>query len=445
MAFQNMPDLGYRDDGPLGAFFAGIQGGNANTASQLANAAAYEKLQQDQFNNPLESLGKIYDAKLAQAKTNDPNYIPAQLRGQIGQMKSQEFAGKKAEALSDSDIAYEKQRLANGLLSGQLDQKTYEEQMRMINELLAGGGQQPSAPIGFAMTPSPEYRKENYGNEGRGLTKESMLRPFMGTGYESGNPGYDETTTNQKLQQATPAAVQAERARLIAEGNANAPPSGVPAGGGVMQAQPVPTSWSGQGGMPSGAAPVFSNMSSGGLGNKPTPYSDLIPNQSVLAKMAGIRTLDPKFVGDMAKLETKVDSAEDIALKRAEAQAQAAQKHINEPKYKEQQAKHQSVIANAIAKTNDNKKLTAEEIAQYMESKAWMDQHTYLTQVASGANFKAPLIIPGAGIERGATPIQQGQANYPGLGMQPQVAPQQGKAKLTPEERAALVKQLEGK
>jgi hypothetical protein len=391
MSFQNMPDLGYKDDGPLGAFFAGIQGGNANTASQLANAAAYEKLQQDQFNNPLESIGKIFDAKEAQGKLDDPNYLPWKRAGYVGQMMSQDAAGRKAQALSADEIAYEKQRLANGLLSGKLDQKTYEEQMRMINELLAGGGQQPSAPIGFAMTPSPEYRKEDYGNEGRGLTPlpilktEGDMKRSMGTDYRTGDMPYDLETLDKEIKQfGDPTGeLGKERTRLVASLAAGG-------GGGETPNQQV------------GIAPVFSNMSSGGLGNKPTPYSDLIPKQSVLAKMAGIRTLDPKFVGDMTKLETKVDSAEDIAAKRAEIQAAAAKKELKDPKYNEQLAAAFRTRASA----------TATEQEKYEANMfIWLDQQRRF--VANPSAYNPRMDMGQMGMPMMPTPVAQGRAQEP--------------------------------
>lgn len=384
MAFQNLPDLGYKDNGPLGAFFAGINGGNANVASQLANAQAAENLQQSQYDNPLKSLGNLYDASLASAKMNDPNYIPAQLLGQIGQMKSQQYAGKKAEALSDFDIENEKQKLKNGLLSGQLDQKTYDEQMRMINELLAGGGQQPSAPIGFSMTPSPEYRKENYGNEGHGLSPlpilktEAAMKSSMGNDYRTGDMPYDLETLDKeiKLHGDKTGELGKERARLVAS---------LQQGGGGGEI-PVP---------------------------QQTTYSNLIPTQSVLAKMAGTRTLDPKFVGDMAKLETKVDSAEDIARMRAISASRNAQKTMSEPKYNEQLAKHRDTVAIVETKLAMQKPVTEQEYVEYRKAFNWIQDHNVTRQIANGANFKGTTPLAQFGIEQGPSPISQVQTAQP--------------------------------
>jgi len=151
-----------------------------------------------------------------------------------------------------------------------------------------------------------------------------------------------------------------------------------------------------------GIAPVFSNMSSGGLGNKPTPYSDLIPKQSVLAKMAGIRALEPKFVGDMAKLETKVDSAEDIALKRAEAQAVAARKELKEPKYNEQLAAAFRTRASA----------TATEQEKYEANMfIWLDQQRRF--VANPSAYNPRMDMSQMGMPMMPTPVAQGRAQEP--------------------------------
>ena len=457
MSFQNMPDLGYKDDGPLGAFFAGIQGGNANTASQLANAAAYEKLQQDQFNNPLESIGKIFDAKEAQGKLDDPNFLPWKRAGYTGLMMSQAAQGKKAQELSDSDIAYEKQRLANGLLSGQLDQKTYEEQMRMINELLAGGGQQPSAPIGFAMSPSsqmdtPQQGRiaSQWGGEGRSVqppqqTGQNPLFAFRdkiesnGRDFNpDGSPVVSEKGAKYK-NQVMPATARnpghgirpasgdnpAEYNRVGDEllqvyrnkyGDDYKALAAYNMGDAAFDAVLKKHGENWRAGLPAetkkyiakaeelagSSSNTFTSPSYGGLGNKPTPYSDLIPKQSVLAKMAGIRTLDPKFVGDMTKLETKVDSAEDIALKRAEVQAAAARKGLKEPKYNEQLA----------AAFRTRARATATEQEKYEANMfIWLDQQRRF--VANPSAYNPRMDMSQMGMPMMPTPVAQGRAQEP--------------------------------
>lgn len=380
MAFQNLPDLGYKDTGPLGAFFAGINGGNANIASQLANAQAAENLQQSQYDNPLKSLGNLYDASLASAKMNDIDFIPSSLRGYKGQMKSQEFAGKKAEALSSQDIEMEKQKLRNALLSGELDYKTYQEQSKMFDSILSGGSQQQSSPIGFPMASD---RNINYGNEGRGLTPlpilktEADMKSSMGNDYRTGDMPYDLETLDKeiKLHGDKTGELGKERARLVAS---------LQQGGG-------------------GEIPV----------SQQTTYSNLIPTQSVLAKMAGTRALDPKFVGDMAKLETKVDSAEEIARMRALTAARNAHKTMSEPKYNEQLAKHRDVIATVETKLAMQKPVTESEYIEYRKAFNWIQDHNVTRQIANGANFKGTTPLAQFGIEQGPSPISQVQTAQP--------------------------------
>jgi len=282
MAFQNMPDLGYKDDGPLGAFFAGIQGGNANTASQLANAAAYEKLQQDQFNNPLESIQKLYEAQLANAKSNSPEYILAQLRGQIGQMDSQASAGT----------------LAKGLL------------------------------------------------------------PFKQAAGE---------------------------AELSSDASKNR---------------------------------LFANMYRG-VEEQYNP--DLEPNAREAGAQRGffladtLSRVDPSIMAKERMLEGKLDNNIDLAEMRAQSirDRQGATDKVNDPKYKEQQAAHQTTIATVENKIRMGKQISPEEYESYLNSHRWMQQHQLNLQISSGRNFVGAPGLEQFGIQRGASPIEQTQQATP--------------------------------
>ena len=295
MAFQNMPDLGYRDDGPLGAFFAGIQGGNANTASQLANAAAYEKLQQDQYDNPLESIKKLYEAQLANAKSTSPDYIPSQIRGQMGQMNTQEAAGD----------------LAKGLLP-------------------------------FRMS-AQQAELENEGSKNR----------LFGNMYKGIEQQYDQS--------------------------------------------------------------LDPNVREAG-GQKGFFLADTLSrvDPSIMAK--------ERMLGD--KLENNLDVVE--MRNQAIRDRQAANEKMSDPKYKEQQAAHQTTIAQVENKIRMNKQISPEEYESYLNSHRWMQQHQLNLQIGSGRNFTGAPGLEQFGIQRGASPIEQTQqaAPLPMPGAQ-QVAPQQ--------------------
>jgi len=453
---------------------AGMMGQERNNL-ETDNERKIQQLLKARTEDHMDAEIKRRDMMEAQGQMNDPDYFNWKRQGYTGQMKSQDAAGNKAQALSEGDIKKSKLQQATDFLREQERANAYAAIVNGAGSLSQDGGQ-----IGFNMQPDIEgfpqgtqqpsaaQRAFNFGGGGAttlppgAVAKERNMGPLMGNFYRSGDSTYAPEGSG-KLQGTTPEARAAEYQRLMAEGPQNAarPPSGIPAGNGTMPTGQVPTSWSGPGGAPTPSAspaPVLSNMArGGGLGNKPTPYSDLIPKTGKYAQMAGLDALTPEFVGKMAGAEQRIDSAEDIANKRAEAQMQAAKGQLKDKKYNEQKGEHQLVIARAAVKAQNGEKLTEKELAQYMESTSWMQQHTYIQQVASGANFRQPLVIPGnTGIERGPSPIQQGAAGYPGApGLPTPAAPGAPQAspnaappgsatpKLTPEQRAAMIKQIQ--
>ncbi len=109
MAMQMM-DTAYRPDGPLGALFSGMNAAYAEQAQQLEVIKNFLANQREQASQPFDMMGKEYDGRLAQAKMNDPNYIPMQIQGQIGQMQSQAAAGENAQVLAPFRRNQEKQQ-----------------------------------------------------------------------------------------------------------------------------------------------------------------------------------------------------------------------------------------------------------------------------------------------------------------------------------------------
>jgi len=98
MGIENIA-TGYKPEFALGALYHGFNAGSADNASQLSNLIQEQALQKSRIGDPLDLIQKFYDAQLANAKSQSPDYIPAQLRGQIGQMNSQEAAGTLAQGL----------------------------------------------------------------------------------------------------------------------------------------------------------------------------------------------------------------------------------------------------------------------------------------------------------------------------------------------------------
>lgn len=105
-----MIDTAWKPDGALGALYAGENAAYAEQAQQLEVIKNFLANQREQTAQPFDMMGKEYDGRLAQAKMNDPNYIPMQIQGQIGQMQSQAAAGETAQVLAPFRRNQEKQQ-----------------------------------------------------------------------------------------------------------------------------------------------------------------------------------------------------------------------------------------------------------------------------------------------------------------------------------------------
>jgi len=477
-----MIETGYKPQFSLGALYQGFNAGSADNAAQLANLAKEWELQKSRAEDPYKVLSSMYQGNLDNAKMQDPNYIPWQLAGQVGQMQTQEAAGRKAQALSESDIAAAKQENKNKLISGELDYKTYQEQNRMFDELLAGGGQQPQGKIAFPMYPQQEQQGSigfqtslpaGAGNEGRSVPNpkfgpvdprlagvvekmESGGRDLNADGTPLSNPNSSAlgrmqvvkgTRTNpgfgvipakdnspEELTRVGRDYLSAMRARYGDDAKAlaayhdgpGALDKAMQAGGeawfdhlspeGKKYVENGISALNG-GETTSTSTQVASAGTPGSTGNKPTLYSDLIPKTSVLAKMAGVRALDPKFVGEMSKLEQKTDSAEDIAVMRAQQlrEAAAAKTHITEPKYKEQLAQHQNNMAEYNYMVSQGQPISAEVYKKAYQSNEWLRTHEQMLQIANPANFQPKMDMGAMGVPQRPAPVQQANTNRPSL------------------------------
>lgn len=106
-----MIDTAWKPDGALGALYAGENSAYAEQAQQLEVIKNFLANQREQTSQPFDMMGKEYEGRLAQAKMNDPNYVPWQLQGQIGQMKSQNTAGETAQILAPFKRKAEQEQL----------------------------------------------------------------------------------------------------------------------------------------------------------------------------------------------------------------------------------------------------------------------------------------------------------------------------------------------
>ena len=107
MALEQI-STGYKPEFALGALYQGFNAGNADNSAQLANLMKEWELQKSQAEDPYKVLSSMYQGQLDNAKMQDPNYIPWQLAGQVGQMQTQESSGRTAQALQPFREAAEK-------------------------------------------------------------------------------------------------------------------------------------------------------------------------------------------------------------------------------------------------------------------------------------------------------------------------------------------------
>lgn len=132
--------------GALNAVFGGMQQAQDFNRNELANLINEQRLNKSRLTDPLDIVKELYEAKFADAKMDDPNYIPWQLKGMMGQMMSQDAAGRRKQATYDSDVELDNKTNKNKIST--------EDFLAQLNDLkrqqLAGFGG-GSGQIGFNM------------------------------------------------------------------------------------------------------------------------------------------------------------------------------------------------------------------------------------------------------------------------------------------------------
>lgn len=157
MAMQMM-DTSYKPDGLLGALFSGMNSASAEEDQKQNLIREFLANQRESQAQPFDQMGKQYEGMLAQAKTNDHNYIPWALKGQMGQMMTHDAAGRGKQATYANDVALANQTSQHAIDRGGLLSKVDELQ----KQFASGGGSMgfPMAPqqpagggVGFQMQP----------------------------------------------------------------------------------------------------------------------------------------------------------------------------------------------------------------------------------------------------------------------------------------------------
>ena len=149
----NQIETGYKPEFALGAWYAGENARNAEDANMEALDKIRQENAQSRVINPMEAFIKKYESDLAQAKSNDPNYIPGKMRGDLGLANSQDAAGKLAMGTLASEMAAqnsENRRDQYGTDAEQRLSKFKEEQLALARE----SGVFPTT--GFPMSPQQQ-------------------------------------------------------------------------------------------------------------------------------------------------------------------------------------------------------------------------------------------------------------------------------------------------
>lgn len=292
MGIENIA-TGYKPEFALGALYHGFNAGSADNASQLSNLIQEQALQKSRIGDPLDLIKKQYEAMVANAQMQNPDYIPAQIKGEMGRFASSAAKGKIDSSSVDEQIKALLAELAQKTGKSNLLNQFQNQQQADINAL---GNPQPEQPQMAA--PQPEYQSPvnpNYGNEGRGLTplpilkNEAAMKASMGNDYRFGDRQYDLETLDKeiRLHGDKTGQLAKERERLIAS----------LAGGQPTGEQPAPL-------------PTQAPQSSAPLGSK-------------LRQMAKILGTTPEHLNRMEEIKAQNDARLEMANIAANARLQA--------------------------------------------------------------------------------------------------------------------------
>ena len=209
---QNI-ETGYKPEFGLGAWFAGQNAANTEAANEEELIKSFLANQRERQMQPIDvekaQLGldpARYESQLAQAKSRNPNYIPEQLRGQIGQMQTQAAAGEKAKTLLPFAIKAEQ-----GTLENTAEDNSLMQQFKQIDGLIRQGGDiDPSSGLLVKFSPQQQQAAVQHRDS---LMKSMMSTPKFAQDTALADSKYEAALTKQQMMNEA----ALERARLAAE------------------------------------------------------------------------------------------------------------------------------------------------------------------------------------------------------------------------------------
>ena len=195
---QNI-ETGYKPEFGLGAWFAGENAANTEAANEEDLIKSFLANQREQQMQPIDvekaQLGldpARYESQLAQAKSSNPNYIPEQLRGQIGQMQTQAASGEKAKTLLPFAIKAEQ-----GTLENTAEDNSLMQQFKQIDGLIRQGGDiDPSSGLLVKFSPQQQQAAVQHRDS---LMKSMMSTPKFAQDNALADSKYEAALTKQQM------------------------------------------------------------------------------------------------------------------------------------------------------------------------------------------------------------------------------------------------------
>ncbi len=220
---------GYQPEFGLGALYQGFNAANANKLNEEEVLKAYLQNQKDIREAPLNQIMKQWEAKQAEGKMNDPDFLAKMLEGYKGQMNSQIAAGNKGMRTWESDADATVQENKNKLFMGktledwnklrleQQIQQSQEDQeptatINRIPDQWGGEGLQKGSPITWSGPWGGNTNKANALSAFTGwrggalgdISKESNMVKSFGLESESQPPVFSNMVQEQPQEQGQP-------------------------------------------------------------------------------------------------------------------------------------------------------------------------------------------------------------------------------------------------
>lgn len=312
---------GYQPEFGLGALYQGFNAANADRLNEEEVLKHFLQNQKDIREAPLNQIIKQWEAKQAEGKMGDPEYLAKMMEGYKGQMNSQIAAGNKGMRTWESEADATNQDNKNKSFMG----KTLEDWNKLRLEQQIQQSQEDQEP-----TATINRIPDQWGGEG--LQKGS---PITWSGPWGGN-----TNKANALSAFT-------GWRGGALGDISKQSNMVKSFGLESESQP----------------PVFSNMVQKQLQEQGQP-----PQNNLLAQMQNILVNTPEQLQKMAQINARGENALELVGKRNEGMLASAMKRVNKDKplnIDQTIAKASRILAGIEEGDKDAARIIIEELRDY--------------------------------------------------------------------------------